>query len=34
MAHAIADIENMVDVSITDNPRSLASGGTRTKAND
>ena len=29
-----AEIEKIVDVSITDKPRSLAKGGTKTKAKD
>ncbi len=33
-AHAIAEIEKIVDVSMTDRPRSLAKGGTNTNAND
>ena len=33
-AHAIAEIEKIVEVSITDRPRSLAKGGTNTNAND
>ena len=33
-AHATAEIENMVDVSMTDNPKSLAKGGTKTNAKD
>jgi len=34
IAHATAEIENIVDVSTTDKPKSLARGGTKTKAND
>ena len=34
MAHATAEIENIMEVSITDRPRSLANGGTNTNAND
>ena len=34
IAQAIADIEKMLEVSITDKPKSLARGGTNTKAND
>ena len=33
-AQAIAEIEKIVEVSITDNPRSRANGGTRTNAKD
>ena len=33
-AHAIAETEKMVDVSMTDRPRSLANGGTNTNAKD
>ena len=33
-AQATAEIEKIVDVSITDKPRSLANGGTKTKAKD
>ena len=33
-AQATAEIENIVDVSITDKPKSLANGGTKTKAKD
>jgi hypothetical protein len=33
-AQAIAETEKIVDVSITDRPRSLAKGGTNTNAND
>tara|TARA_B110000211_G_C13728448_1_gene399196 strand:- start:398 stop:562 length:165 start_codon:yes stop_codon:yes gene_type:complete len=33
-AQAIAEIAKIEDVSITDRPRSLAKGGTNTKAND
>lgn len=33
-AHATAEIENIVDVSMTDNPKSLAKGGTKTNAKD
>jgi len=34
MAQATAEIAKIVDVCISDKPRSLASGGTSTKAND
>ena len=34
IAHATAEIEKIVDVSITDKPKSLAKGGTKTKAKD
>ena len=34
IAQATAEIEKIVDVSITDKPKSLAKGGTKTKAND
>ena len=34
IAHATAEIENIIDVSTTDRPKSLAKGGTKTKAND
>ena len=34
IAHATAEIEKIVDVSITDKPKSLARGGTNTKAKD
>ncbi len=33
-AQAIAEIAKIEDVSITERPRSLAKGGTNTKAND
>ena len=33
-AQAIAEIEKIVEVSITDSPRSRANGGTRTNAKD
>ena len=32
IAHATAEIEKIVDVSITDKPKSLANGGTKTNA--
>ena len=34
MAQATAEIEKIVDVSITDKPKSLANGGTKTNAKD
>ena len=34
IAQATADIENIVAVSTTDRPKSLAKGGTKTNAND
>ena len=34
IAQATADIEKIIDVSITDKPKSLANGGTKTNAND
>ena len=34
IAQATADIEKIVEVSMTDKPRSLANGGTKTNAND
>ena len=34
MAQATAEIEKIVDVSMTDKPKSLAKGGTSTKAKD
>ena len=34
IAHATAEIEKIVDVSMTDKPKSLAKGGTSTKAKD
>jgi hypothetical protein len=33
-AQATAEIEKIVEVSITDKPKSLANGGTKTKAKD
>ena len=34
IAQATAEIEKIVDVSMTDKPKSLANGGTKTKAKD
>ena len=34
IAQATADIEKIIEVSITDKPKSLANGGTKTNAND